>query len=317
MIHEVEGVALEVDRPGLLNAHDHLEFALFPRLGRGPYPNAAAWARDVYQPERPPLRQHLAMPKELRLLWGGLRNLLAGATTVWHHNPYHPCFDGDFPVRVERIGWAHSLAFEQDIRGRWEATPEGALFVIHAGEGTDEGAAREVFRLEELGVLAPRTVLVHCVGFDAAGWELVRRRGAAVVWCPRSNLFTLGKTLSPESVPAGVRLLLGTDSALTAEGDLLDEICVARRLGVNSAPSQAESLCYGSPPRLVVAGGRIRLIDPDLARALPPSLRDEFYPIHVSGRPPVLVRWNVPALLEETRSWLGGEVRLAGREVRA
>jgi cytosine/adenosine deaminase-related metal-dependent hydrolase len=26
--------------PGLINAHDHLEFNLFPRLGRGPYPNA-------------------------------------------------------------------------------------------------------------------------------------------------------------------------------------------------------------------------------------------------------------------------------------
>src|ERR1700722_17912907 len=25
--------------PGLINAHDHLEFNLFPRLGRGPYPN--------------------------------------------------------------------------------------------------------------------------------------------------------------------------------------------------------------------------------------------------------------------------------------
>ena len=28
--------------PGLINAHDHLEFNLFPRLGHGPYTNAAA-----------------------------------------------------------------------------------------------------------------------------------------------------------------------------------------------------------------------------------------------------------------------------------
>ena len=100
MIREVEGVALDLDglcvMPGLVNAHDHLEFALFPRLGRGPYPNAAAWARDVYHPDRSPVREHLAVPKELRLLWGGLRNLLAGVTTVWHHNPYHPAFDQDF-----------------------------------------------------------------------------------------------------------------------------------------------------------------------------------------------------------------------------
>lgn len=34
--------------PGLINSHDHLKFSLFPRLGRGPYPNAEAWARDIY-----------------------------------------------------------------------------------------------------------------------------------------------------------------------------------------------------------------------------------------------------------------------------
>ena len=45
--------------PGLVNAHDHLEFNLFPNLGRGPYPNAAAWAAGIYQPERPPIREHL------------------------------------------------------------------------------------------------------------------------------------------------------------------------------------------------------------------------------------------------------------------
>ena len=32
--------------PGLINCHDHLEFNLFPRLGRGPYDNASSWAAD-------------------------------------------------------------------------------------------------------------------------------------------------------------------------------------------------------------------------------------------------------------------------------
>ncbi len=31
--------------PGLINAHDHLEFSLFPNIGDGPYQNAAQWAR--------------------------------------------------------------------------------------------------------------------------------------------------------------------------------------------------------------------------------------------------------------------------------
>ena len=49
--------------PGLINAHDHLEFNLFPRLGRGPYPNAGEWARDIYHPDRSPIREQLRVPK--------------------------------------------------------------------------------------------------------------------------------------------------------------------------------------------------------------------------------------------------------------
>src|SRR5262245_47510100 len=74
--------------PGLINAHDHLEFNLFPRLGRGPYSNSADWARDIYQPEVSPVREHLSVPRNIRMLWGGLKNLLCGVTTVCHHNPY-------------------------------------------------------------------------------------------------------------------------------------------------------------------------------------------------------------------------------------
>src|SRR6516225_472100 len=37
--------------PGLINSHDHLEFSLFPKLGRGPYCNAEHWARDIYHPD--------------------------------------------------------------------------------------------------------------------------------------------------------------------------------------------------------------------------------------------------------------------------
>lgn len=53
--------------PGLVNAHDHLEFNLFPPLGNGPYANAAEWARDIYHPDRSPIREHLMVPKPIRL----------------------------------------------------------------------------------------------------------------------------------------------------------------------------------------------------------------------------------------------------------
>ena len=101
------------------------------------------------------------------MIWGGLRNLAAGVTTVSHHDAYHPIFEEDFPVRViKNYGWAHSLAFTEDVRGCFEATPPGAPFLIHLGEGTDADTAEEIFRLHDLGALDERTVLVHAVGLN-------------------------------------------------------------------------------------------------------------------------------------------------------
>jgi len=331
-----EGIELDLDGlqvlPGLINAHDHLEFALFPRLGQRHYANATEWAADIYRPDQSPVREHLEVPKSLRLLWGGLRNLVCGATTVSHHNPYEPIFDGDFPVRVANsYGWAHSPAFEPNIRACFDATPPGAPFLIHAGEGTDDDAAAEIFKLQELGVLTERTVLIHAVGFREDGWALIRKAGTAVIRCPRSNLFTLGRTLSPDAVASGIPMALGTDSPLTAEGDLLDEVAAARELGweydsvaaariLRLSPQPDDWIAvpdFGEPPELVVIGGRIHLIGPRLARALPPGLCREFHPLRIETRPPVLVRWNVPHMLEEAARHLGEDVRLAGRRVSA
>jgi len=313
--------------PGLINAHDHLQFALFPRLGSGPYPNATAWARDIYHPESEPIRSHLRVPKRLRLLWGGLRNLLCGVTTVSHHDPYDPVFDEDFPVEVAKHGWAHSLEFSPDVRELFAATPSNQPFVIHLGEGTDADAAQEVFRLHEMGALGPRTVLVHAVGLTREGWELAASAGASIIWCPRSNLFSLGRTLDLSAIPAGVAVALGSDSPLTAEGDFLDETRSAggfssaaeRVLRLPSRPDDWRAVhSFDGPPELVVRQGRIALIRPERAEALAPELRREFFPLTVEGRPKVLVRWNTPRLLRETAEALGtSEVRLGGRAVHA
>ena len=325
--------------PGLVNAHDHLEFALFPRLGRGPYRNATEWARDIYRPGESPIREHLAVPKALRLIWGGLRNLLAGVTTVCHHNPWHPVFDEDFPVRiVRRFGWAHSFEFSGDVLERLSATTPDEPFILHLGEGTDAASAQELHRLHAVGGLSQRTVLVHAVGLDEPGWELVRKCGASVVLCPRSNCFTLGATVDPARLlQMGIPVALATDSSLTSEGDLLDEIQFVRRNG-ELAPKAVRDMVtrsprgilglgdqeedwvaapgFGAPPELVVVQGEIRLIGPRLAAQLRPEWSGRFWPLRVEGRDPVWTPFDVPALIQGTRAALGGaEFSLAGRRV--
>uniref|UniRef100_A0A372ILD3 Amidohydrolase-related domain-containing protein n=2 Tax=Paracidobacterium acidisoli TaxID=2303751 RepID=A0A372ILD3_9BACT len=57
-----------------------------------------------------------------------------------------------------------------------------------------------------------------------------------LIWCPVSNLFNLGRTLSLDHIQCHSSVALGTDSPLTAEGDLLDHIrFIARELQAQPA----------------------------------------------------------------------------------
>ena len=330
--------------PGLVNAHDHLEFNLFPALGLGGYRNAGEWARDIYRPLDSPVREQLKVPKGVRLWWGGLKNLLSGVTTVCHHNPYEPeVFDDRFPVRVvRRMAWAHSLEFDTAVTARFRAAPRGWPFVVHCAEGVDSGARREVAALDAEGALDGRTSIVHGVGLTPAGIELMRRRGAAVIWCPSSNLGMLGRTVSRAVLRSGLPIALATDSALSAPVDLLDELRVAHRfvgaerlyemvttlpaamlrlsrtgdwIAVKStARSPHRALLEGSIA-LVVVRGRIRLISPELAEQLPRVERRRLQLLHVEGRAPVLVDAPVAKLRRAAARHLGSELRLAGKRI--
>jgi hypothetical protein len=174
----------------------------------------------------------------VRLRWGGIKNLLSGVTTISHHNPYNArVFERNFPARVhKRFGWAHSLEFAPDLELRFRKTAASSPFIIHLGEARDRAGKLEIFRLNRLGALDQRTVLVHGVALERQGLRLSKEKGAALVWCPSSNLFILGRTLSQAALNNGLPVALGTDSALSGKGDLLDELRVAQRVsGLSSS----------------------------------------------------------------------------------
>jgi cytosine/adenosine deaminase-related metal-dependent hydrolase len=238
--------------PGLVNAHDHLQVNAVPPLPAGaPFPNSYRWAEAFGAHFRDPeVAAALAVPAATRCWQGGLKNLLAGATTVAHHDPWDAVLDdADFPVRLSRrSGWCHSLGlapreglsgklrdrlrglfghaapFGPPVVSSFAATPPGAPWIIHLGEGTDAVARGELARLDALGCLDARTVVVHGVALSSADVERVIARGAAVIWCPSSNLALLGTTLPPRRLYDAGRLALGTDARLSGARDLLDEL---------------------------------------------------------------------------------------------
>jgi 5-methylthioadenosine/S-adenosylhomocysteine deaminase len=118
-------------------------------------------------------------------------------------------------------------------------TELGLLFQVHAAETRRERdqtlsahGLSPVGWLDRIGVLDPRTLLVHCVWVDAADIALIAEKGANVSHNPESNL-KLGSGIAPVTamLAAGVTVGLGTDGcASNNDLDLFATMDLAAKL---------------------------------------------------------------------------------------
>jgi len=322
--------------PGLINAHDHLQLNALPRLKyRGRYARATEWIEDI-GPRLgvdPMFVANGAVPRAQRLLIGGVKNLLSGVTTVAHHDPlYAPLCQHAFPVRVvNRYGWSHSLPLEGDeaVRRSFRQTPAHWPWIIHAAEGIDDAARAEFDQLDALGCLRSNTVLVHGVALSDRQQQRLVEAGAALVWCPTSNLHLFDRTSDIGYLFEHRRVALGSDSRVSGRRDLLAELDAAREVSrldeaaleslvtdrasdVLSLPDRGVirpgaladlvvlpeglplSRATRADIRLVLIDGVPRYADPDLARAFGGAA--DLVEVRVDGRGKYLARSLVAAI---------------------
>ena len=183
----------------------------------------------------------------------GIKNLLSGVTTVAHHDPLYPSLRSQFPTRVvTRYGWSHSLAMdgEEAVRRSHRACPADQPWIIHAAEGLDAAAGRELTRLESLGCITPNALLVHGLALDHAQHARLAAAGAGLIWCPASNLHLFGSTVDVASIADRRHIVLGSDSRLSGSRDLLAELHVARESS-RLEEAELESLVTARPARML------------------------------------------------------------------
>jgi cytosine/adenosine deaminase-related metal-dependent hydrolase len=288
-------------RPGLINAHDHLQLNHFPRLGTPPYANAYEWGRAIHARHATAIARASSFPRDEAYLFGALRNLLGGVTSVVHHDPWVSQLNGTFPLHVIRLRVAHSLGFEKDMAAAraGNAATHNLPLSIHLAEGTDQIAADEIAEAGRMGLLNDDLLAVHLVGATAADVQLLRRAGAAAVWCPTTNQFLLHRTAPRELFDGRIDILMGTDSLLTADGTMLDELRTAATLG------------YLSPARLEdtvgrVAARRLGRPDPTLDAGAPADVVMLRQPLgHATPQDVALVIQNgVPKVADEAFGYL-------------
>jgi len=218
--------------PGLVNSHDHLLGNYYPKVGNGPYENWLPWDNDLKSAPVYQERQQIEN-RDLYLL-GAYRNLVSGVTTVSDHMPHfvaEPFYD-ILPVKaVREYALVHSvasfaLAWGEGISAEYaKAKEQGIPFVTHCSEGFDAETKRDIVTLDRQGGLGEHSVLVHGLAFSESDIDLIKERGASVVWCGDSNYFMYSKTTNVKYLrKKGVNLCIGTDSPMSGGLNILHEM---------------------------------------------------------------------------------------------
>ncbi len=119
-----------------------------------------------------------------------------------------------FPVAVHVAESPEETLLVRDGAGPFAAALQRRGIVVERQD------CSPVQYLERLGILSPDTLCIHCVQLDAQDVGTLRRTGAAVAHCPRSNrAHGHGVAPFPALRAARLRIGLGTDSVVSV-GDL-------------------------------------------------------------------------------------------------
>lgn len=223
---------------GLINSHDHLLGTYYPKVGNGPYENWLPWDNDLKSAPVYQERQQIEN-RDLYLL-GAYRNLVSGVTTVSDHMPHfvaEPFYDL-LPVKaIREYTLAHSvnsfaLSWGDEIEKEYKkAVEEDIPFITHIAEGFDSETQRDVETLDRKGGLGEHSVLIHGIAFTERDMDLIKKKGATVVWCGDSNMFMFNKTTNIKMLlDKKINVCIGTDSPMSGGLNLLEEMKFDKKL---------------------------------------------------------------------------------------
>jgi len=224
--------------PGLINSHDHLEFNLFPKLGRKIYRDYIEWGDDIHQTHKSLIGKIQKIPYGLRYLYGLYKNLITGVTTVVHHGNGDAFQFDNLPDVHINYNYLHSTRLQNKWKLKLNLLPEGSPFLIHTGEGTNEESSGEVTDLLKWNLFRRDLIGIHGISLN----ETQSKKFKAIVWCPDSNLFLYNKTADISNIKKYTDILFGTDSNVSSDWNIWNHIRLAKKLAYLNDIELFESL---------------------------------------------------------------------------
>ena len=143
---------------------------------------------------------------------------------------------------------------------------------------------RPIQRLQELGLLGPRTQCVHMSQTNDADLETLQASGSSVIHCPESNMkLASGNCPTAKLLRHGIPVAIGTDGAASNNDlNMFGEMRSAALLAKQSDAS-AESLPAAMTLRMATLGGAEALGIDDLVGSIEPGKQADLLAVNLNS----------------------------------
>jgi large repetitive protein len=242
--------------PGLINSHDHISFQGNPAIGTEErFEHRHDWriGRDGHNSIN-----NGGNAKSEQIRWAEIRQVMSGTTSIVgatytaNSNPgLLRNLDANPTGQIGQVSGVSGIISDTFPLGDTSGTeltsgcaypkiplassiPTDSAYLPHISEGIETSSNNEFICLSQaggVGVLGPRTAMVHGIGLKAGDVALSARSGTSLIWSPRSNISLYGDTASiPLYKRFGANIALGTDWTISGSMNLLRELQCADSL---------------------------------------------------------------------------------------
>ncbi|MEO6953292.1 MAG: amidohydrolase family protein [Polyangia bacterium] len=242
--------------PGLINAHDHINFENNPGLNVDTgerYEQRNDWRKGKNGHTKAKIGGYA---NGNQIAWQELRYLMGGATstvgegsangllrnlTSTNRNQalMQPAVDFDtFPLGDSDGTQLASTCAYPSIASPIAIATEPA-YLPHVSEGIDDFAHNEFTCLSSnVGgahdLTLPQSAFIHSVGLQAADYATMAAAGTRMVWSTRTNVSLYGDTARAQlAARLGVKIALGTDWTVSGSMNMLRELRCADSMNKN------------------------------------------------------------------------------------
>ena len=228
--------------PPFINSHDHLIGNWFPKAGDGKiYQNVEEWVEDMKFSDSFLERNKIWINDgkfdltdenaDLIIQLGIYKNIFSGCAIVQDHIPKQKStyYQNNSIKVLKNYTQCHSISMGnwwggEDAKTESKNANGKMPFVVHLAEGKDKTAKKSFAKLENMGLLQPNTLLIHCIALTENEIKKCAKNGTSICWCPESNFYLIGKTLDVNScLKHNVNVVLGTDSTMSGSFNLFEE----------------------------------------------------------------------------------------------